>query len=231
MHDPIATMARDSAAWIQEMDRDPLIGSVVRGDASREDYITFLVGTYHYVRWSGPILARTAAGLRRAGRHAWLADIFDQKTAEESPHDRWVLRDLEMCGENAELVKASPAPSAVSAYVAWSLTMADEGSPAFLGATYALELISMERAGVAAKNLRARGAIAGIDKAVKFLEGHGDADPEHVAMLHDVFRRLDDPGDLAAVALSAAVLRALYPRFFVSRAASGRLAAPVLVAA
>src|SRR5262249_36113590 len=150
------------------------VGSVIRGDASRERYVEFLAATYHYVRWSGPILARTAAGLRRSGRATWLADLVDQKSAEEAPHDRWAPADLRRCGENVELVKAAPAPRAVEAYVQWSLAMADAGSPAFLGSAYTFEVLSMERAGAAARNLRARGAVPA--DAVTFLAGHGDAD-------------------------------------------------------
>lgn len=220
--DFVNDMRRASMCWIAEMDRDPLIGSVVRGDASREAYVTFLRATYHYVRWSGPILASAAEGLRRSGRSPWLADLFARKSEEESPHDGWLLHDLGRCGANVELVKASAAPSAVSAYVSWSMALAEEGSSAFLGAAYALESISMERATLAARNLRAHGVIP--RDALSFLEGHGEADPEHVAALHDVLRRIDDARERASIALSASVLHTLYPCFF--RAPGGARATP-----
>ena len=92
--------------------------------------------------------------------------------------------------------------------------MAEDGSPAFLGAAYALELMSMSRAQLAATNLRARSAIPGIHRAVSFLAGHGEADAGHVALLADVLARLDDPEDAEEIRLSAATLRRLYPRFF-----------------
>ena len=72
----------------------------------------------------------------------------------------------------------------------------------------------MHRAQLAANNLRARGAIPGIDRAVSFLGGHGEADAGHVALLADVLARLDDPEDADEIRLSAAMLRRLYPRFF-----------------
>jgi hypothetical protein len=166
------------------------------------------------VRWSGPLLAATAAGLRRRGCHPWLVTLAETKAAEEAPHDRWALDDLRCCGANVELVKLEPVPRAVRAYVDWSLAMAEDGSPAFLGAAYALEFMSMSRAQLAASNLRTRGAIPGIERAVSFLAGHGDADAGHVALLADVLARLDDPRDAEEVRLSAAILRQLYPRFF-----------------
>jgi hypothetical protein len=213
-HDYVSILERESSALVDSIDRDPVIGSVIRGDASRETYVRFLVGTYHYLRWSGPLLAETAEGLRRSGRCPWLLAIVDAKTAEESPHDGWVLDDLRTCGVNVELVKARPAPRAVEAYVQWSRTMSDEGSPAFLGAAYMLELMSMRRANMAAGNLRARKAIPNIEGAVSFLEGHGDADVGHIEELTVMLRLLGDPADQAAIVLSAAVLRTLYPRFF-----------------
>jgi hypothetical protein len=135
----------------------------------------------------------------------------DQKCAEEAPHDRWALADLRRCGENVELIKATPAPRAVDAYVQWSLAMADAGSPAFLGSAYTFEILSMKRAGVAARNLQSRGAVPA--DAVQFLSGHGDADVEHVAELVTALRRLGGE-DVADVMLSASVTRALYPQFF-----------------
>jgi hypothetical protein len=213
-HDHVSIIERESTALVDSIDRDPLIGSVIRGDASRAEYVAFLGATYHYIRWSGPLLAETAEGLRRSGRCPWLLAIVDAKTAEESPHDGWVLDDLRRCGENVELVKAQAAPRAVDAYVQWSRTMAQEGSPAFLGAAFALEFMSMHRARRAADNLRARRAIPNIEEAVSFLEGHGDADIGHIEQLSAMLRRIEDPGDRDAIVLSASVMRALYPRFF-----------------
>ena len=195
---------------------------MIGGTASREEYIRFLSATYHYVRWSGPLLAATAAGLERHGRHRWLVAVLADKAEQESPHDRWVLDDLRACGHNPRLVTTADPPVSVTAYVDWSLTLADQGSVAFLGAAYALELISMRRAKLAAGNLCARSAIPGIAQAVSFLAGHGDADVEHLAALDQVLDRIDNPADCAEMALSAAVLRTLYPRFFGGGPRAGR---------
>jgi hypothetical protein len=212
----VSAIRSESSALVEALDDDPLVGAVIRGDASREEYVRFLGSTYHYVRWSGPLLAATAAGLERRGRYRWLTEAVAAKADEESPHDRWALEDLRACGANVELLKLAGAPIAVQAYVDWSLAMAEAGSPAFLGAAYALEFISMQRARTAADNLRARGTIPNIERAVSFLAGHGDADVDHVARLEDVLGRIDDDADRAALRLSAAILRELYPRFFSS---------------
>jgi hypothetical protein len=213
-NDYVSMIERGSLALVSSIDHDPLIGGVIRGDASREDYVGFLASTYHYLRWSGPLLSGAAEGLRRSGRCPWLLSVFDAKADEESPHVRWVLDDLARCGEDVERVIAAADPCAVNAYVHWSRATAEEGSPAFLGAAYTLEFISMHRAKMAADNLRARRAIPDIDNAVSFLEGHGDADVGHIAALTDILRRVEDPRDQGAILLSSEIMCALYPRFF-----------------
>jgi hypothetical protein len=211
----VRALERESLALLDSIDRHPLLGGVIRGEASREHYVTFLLSTYQYVRWSGPLLAETAQGLRRSRRAPWLLELLDAKTQEESSHDDWALDDLAACGENIELLKSAPHPTAVSAYVEWSRSLAQAGSPGYLGAAYTLEFISAHRARMAAGTLRAHGTIPHIEAALSFLDGHGDADDGHIALLAEVLARIDDPRDQAAITLSAAVLRALYPLFFV----------------
>jgi hypothetical protein len=219
-------LEREADALVDCVDSDALIGAVVRGDASREDYVRFLAGSHAYLRWSGPLLAATAAGLQRRRRYPWLAAVVERKAGEEAPHDRWVLDDLRLCGESPELVKLAPPAAAVTAYVHFSLTMAEAGSPAFLGCAYALELLSARRARIAADNLRARAAIPHIEAAVSFLVGHGDADEAHIAALNQALLRIDDPADGEAIALAAGLFRRLYPRFFPAPQAAWRPAAP-----
>jgi hypothetical protein len=204
----------EALALVRAVDEHPLLGGVVRGDASREEYLAFLRGTYHYVRWSGPLLAETAEGLRRSRGAHWLVDLMEAKTGEESRHDQWVLDDLRCLGVNVELLKASAAPRAVTAYVEQSRSLAEAGSPGYLGAAYMLELISAHRAGTAARNLLVRGAISDLRGATSFLEGHADADTGHVALLEDVLGRIANPDDQDDICLAARQMRRLYPRFF-----------------
>jgi hypothetical protein len=224
-HEHLQALEREAAALIDGLDNHPLVGAVIRGDASRDEYIRFLAGSHAYLRWSGPLLAATAAGLRRRGRYPWLAAMVEGKADEEAPHDRWVLDDLRRCGESPELVKLARPTTAVDAYVDFSLAMAEVGSPAFLGSAYVLELLSARRARAAADNLRARAAIRHIDQAVSFLAGHGDADEAHVAALKQVLLQIDDPDDGEAIVLAAKLFRLLYPRFFGTPAAALRRSA------
>jgi len=215
-HEYVLALTRESEAFVRSLDDSPLISGVISGSASQQDYVRYLVASYHYVRWSGFLLAKTAQGLRSSGRCPQLLAALDEKAAVEGPHDTWLLRDLATLGENPELTKGSPVPAAVRAYVEWGLTFAELGSPAFLGAAYTLEFISMRRAQTASRNLRARRAIPNIDRALRFLDGHGEADQAHIAELESVLEDVTGEADRAEIAFSSAVTRQLYPRFFTS---------------
>lgn len=212
--DHVRRIKRDASALAERIESHPLLGRIVRGEATRAEYVRFLVATYHYVRWSGVLLARTAEGLARRRRDDALVALLHEKSEEEAPHDRWVLEDLRQLGVNVELAKGELPAVAVLGYVHANLAYAAAGSAAFLGAAYALEFLSMRRATEAARNLRARAAIPNIDGAVSFLERHGSADHGHVATLETYLLDLSDPLEREAVATGAASLCLLFPLFF-----------------
>ena len=214
--------ARALVAWL---DVDPRARRLFEGTLDAGGYAAYLVQTYHYVKWTTPLLALAGRRLKRMGRHPVLAELLVQKAAEESGHERWLLADLRNLGWSAERVeRTSPSP-AVEAYVAWNRFTTEAGSPtAFLGTAYVLELLSMLRAGVAQEALLARGAIPNIRKAVTFLRGHAGADVEHIAELAAVLRSLADPEEQKALVLSARTTRALYAGLFSE--ASGEECAP-----
>ena len=222
MHtDYVRSLASDSETFARSLEQNPQLGRVISGDADWGQYVRFLSASYHYVRWSGFLLARTADGLRRSKRCPQLLVALDAKAQEEGPHDLWLLRDLRNLGVNVELLKGAPAAKAIEAYVAWSSTFAEAGSPAFLGAAYTLEFISMRCATTACRNLRARKAIPNVEHALRFLEGHGVADHGHIAELEAVLDAVPDATDQAEIAFSASVMRALYPSFFAAQAWGG----------
>jgi pyrroloquinoline quinone (PQQ) biosynthesis protein C len=218
--DYVTLIEEQSNAWVAAMDADPHIGRIIRGDARVDEYVAFLGATYQYVRWSGPLLASTAEGLRHRSRYPRLLEAVDVKTDEESSHHHWVLEDLAACGTDTARVERAPVPNAIQAYVQWSLAMAHKGSPAYLGAAYTLEFISMKRASLAAINLCARRRIPNIENAVTFLAAHGEADLDHVAALGSLLRQIGNERDREDVALSAAVMRSLFPQFFAAGEAS-----------
>lgn len=216
------TEARALMAWL---DTHPRARSLFDGSIDAEGYAAYLVQTYHYVKWTTPLLALAGRRMKRLGRHPALAELLLQKASEETGHERWLLADLRNLGWSTEQVECTPLSPAVDAYVAWNRFTAEAGSPtAFLGTAYVLEALSVHRAGVAVEGLLARGAIPNIRKAVTFLRGHAGADGEHVEELAAVLRHLTDAEEQEAILLSARTTRVLYAGLF-SEGPQGTVAA------
>jgi pyrroloquinoline quinone (PQQ) biosynthesis protein C len=213
--DTLATLEHESRELIRWLDTHARARQLFDGTLDAAAYAHFLMQTYHYVRWTTPLLAHAGQRMERMGRHPVLAGLLQQKAQEERGHERWLLADLRNLGWSAESVERSLPCAAVAAYVAWNRFTVEAGSPtAFLGTAYVLEALSVYRAGEAVSNLIERSGIPHIRKAVTFLRGHADADVGHVEELATVLRGLTDPEECEALVLSARTTRALYRGLF-----------------
>ncbi|WNG39632.1 iron-containing redox enzyme family protein [Archangium violaceum] len=208
-------LEHEARRLVEELDAHPTAQRLFRGNIDADSYIHYLVQTYHYVRWSTPILTEAGHRMKRLGRHLQLGELLLQKATEERGHERWLLADLKNLGWPAGRVESATRSPAVTAYIAWNCYTARSSAPtAFLGTAFVLEYLSVQRAGTTAENLVAANTIPNIRKAVTFLRGHGAADEDHVAELTSVLRSLTDVEEQAAIILSARTTRALYIGFF-----------------
>ncbi|WP_223645335.1 iron-containing redox enzyme family protein [Corallococcus sp. EGB] len=211
----LARLDEEARGLVAAVDAQPDGRRMLDGTLDVEGYIHYLVQTYHYARWSTPILAEGGYRLRRLGRLPELAELLVQKGEEEKGHDKWLLSDLKNLGVSAEQVEAAERSPAVDAYTGWNFFTSLSGVPtAVLGTAYALEYLSQTRAGVWAERLKAAAAIPNIHKSVTFLRSHGALDGDHVAEMQRILSRLTDPEDQEAILFSARVARSVYPRIF-----------------
>jgi len=213
--DWVDALEQEGRALVRALDVHPDARRLFDGTLDVDGYAYYLTQTYHYVRWSMPMLAGAGERLRRMGRYPRLAELLLQKAAEEHGHERWLLADLKNLGWSAERVEAAEQAPAVNAYIGWNLYTSRAGVPtAFLGTAYVLEYLSVTRASGAVERLIETDAIPNIRKAVTFLRSHGAVDGDHVAELTSVLRTLTDREEQSAVLLSARTTRVLYPGFF-----------------
>ncbi|TQF10713.1 iron-containing redox enzyme family protein [Myxococcus llanfairpwllgwyngyllgogerychwyrndrobwllllantysiliogogogochensis] len=216
--DWVELLEQEGRALVAALDAHPDASRLFAGTLDREGYVHYLVQTYHYVRWSLPLLKGAGTRLKHLGRHPRLADLLLQKAEEERGHERWLLTDLKNLGCSEERVLSTGPSPAVEAYTSWNFFTSRAGIPtAFLGTAYVLEYLSVTRATGAAEHLIQANAIANIGKAVTFLRGHGGLDEDHVAELTSVLRTLTDVEEQSAVLLSARTTRVVYPGFFRER--------------
>jgi pyrroloquinoline quinone (PQQ) biosynthesis protein C len=214
----VDALEQEGRALVRALDAHPEARRLFDGTIDVDGYVHYLVQTYHYARWSTPLLAGAGERLKRLGRHSQLAELLLQKAGEERGHERWLLADLKNLGWSAERVETTERSLAVDAYIGWNFFTSRAGVPtAFLGTSYVLEYLSVMRATGAVERLIQVDAIPNIRKAVTFLRGHGAVDGDHVGELASVLRTLTDREEQTAVLLSARTTRALYPGIFRER--------------
>ena len=184
---------------------------MIAGKVTREDYAAFLVQTYHYVVHTRPLLHRAGERLARMGQTA-LGQLFMHKAGEEEGHEKWLVEDLVAIGEKPQRVNEEKPVPAVRRFVTWNSFVVEHGLPVgILGAAYVLEAISAQHAHTVAKNLCQHSGIAGIDKGVRFLTGHGDADVDHIAALGKVIESIAAfQAQRDAILMTARVTRSTY---------------------
>jgi pyrroloquinoline quinone (PQQ) biosynthesis protein C len=210
----IQDLNQTTLGLLRDLDAEPFAARLLAGAITINEYASFLVQTYLYVRHTRPLLRRAAQRLEGGTDRPALAELFQRKADEEDGHEQWALADLCAIGRSADEARRASPTSAVSAYIAWNSFTVEHGSPiAFLGTAYVLEALSTARAAETAKNLVAQSGIPGIERAVAFLRGHADADTEHVAQLGRCLVALaGSPSDQHDVLLSAMITRATYAK-------------------
>jgi hypothetical protein len=208
-------VAHEAGMLIAELDRHPRARRLFQGTIDLTGYASFLVQTYHYVRWTTPLLRRAGWRMRKLGKAPDLASFLFQRAVEERGRQERLLADLQNLGWSAEQVKHTQVCHAVAAYAAWNRFTSEVGSPtALLGSAYVLEFLAVHRAPMVVESLLARRVIPSIHEALSFLRGHGGVEEEPMAGLVSALRVLTEPEEQSAVLLSARTTRALYRGIF-----------------
>ncbi|TSC23659.1 iron-containing redox enzyme family protein [Corallococcus sp. Z5C101001] len=211
----VAALDEEARRLVAAVDAQPDASRLLDGTLDDVGYIHYLTQTYHYARWSTPLLGEAGHRLKRLGRNPELAELLIQKSEEERGHERWLLSDLKNLGCSEGQVEATARSPAVDAYTGWNFFTSRSGVPtAVLGTAFVLEYLSQTRAGVWAERLQAVSSIPNIHKSVTFLRSHGALDGDHVAEMVEILGRLTDREDQAAILLSARATRSIYPGIF-----------------
>ena len=83
----------------------PIIQRVFKGEASLEEYASFLVQAYHHVKHTVPLMM--SVGARLTDEQEWLREAVAEYIEEEIGHQEWVLNDIAACGFDKETVRCS----------------------------------------------------------------------------------------------------------------------------
>lgn len=215
----ITTLKQEARKLSASIDAHPIARRLHEGTPTLPEYGGFLTQTYHYVRWTGPLLALAAERMKHLGQDPELASLLAHKAHEEAGHELWALNDGIALGLSREAIVEASASPAVESYVAWNRFITRSDTPiAFLGTAYVLESLSLDRGAATVRNLRARCTLPGIQNALSFLERHATADELHLEQLTQKLARLRRPHERERTALSARITRHLYLGLFASSA-------------
>jgi hypothetical protein len=72
----VAALDEEARGLVAAVDVHPDAGRLFDGSIDTAGYIHYLIQTYHYARWSTPILGEAGERLRRLGRHPELAELL-----------------------------------------------------------------------------------------------------------------------------------------------------------
>ena len=216
--------ARTASARAQ-LQTIPVISRALRGDVTRELYLSFLAQAYHHVRHTVPLLM--AVGSRLQTRQLWLQKELVHYVEEEQGHEEWILSDIAAAGGDAAAVRDGAPAIETDAMVAYAYDTVMRRNPvAFFGMVYVLEGTSVALALNAADAIQRTLGLP--DKAFTYLRSHGTLDQQHIGHLASIIDRFEPATDLPAVVTCARAMFRLYGEVFRSLE-SGEFAGELLL--
>ena len=202
--------ARTASARAQ-LQAIPVISRALRGEVTRELYLSFLAQAYHHVRHTVPLLM--AVGSRLQTRQLWLQKELVHYVEEEQGHEEWILSDIAAAGGDAAAVRDGAPAIETDAMVAYAYDTVMRRNPvAFFGMVYVLEGTSVALALNAADAIQRTLALP--DKALTYLRSHGTLDQQHIGHLASIIDRFEPATDLPAVVTCARAMFRLYGEVF-----------------
>jgi pyrroloquinoline quinone (PQQ) biosynthesis protein C len=188
-----------------------VISRALRGEVTRELYLSFLAQAYHHVRHTVPLLM--AVGSRLQTRQLWLQKELVHYVEEEQGHEEWILSDIAAAGGDAAAVRDGAPAIETDAMVAYAYDTVMRRNPvAFFGMVYVLEGTSVALALNAADAIQRSLGLP--DKAFTYLRSHGSLDQQHIGHLASIIDRFEPATDLPAVVTCARAMFRLYGEVF-----------------
>ena len=189
----------------------PMIQSALKGEISKQTYVTFLSQAYHHVRHTVPLLM--ACGSRLSSEYEFMKKAITEYIEEEYGHEQWILNDIKHCGFNPETVKQSRPHLTTDLMVRYASHQIDRENPVgFFGMVFVLEGTSTALATQAAEALKTSLQLP--NKAFSYLLSHGSLDQDHVQFFEQLVNQLSDEKDKQVIIHSAKAIFKLYGDIF-----------------
>lgn len=203
----LQTLRRQTVQGILE---SPVLQSMQNGRLDSGYYSRYLLNVWHYALHSSKVIS--LAGSRLVNSHPQLASYLFHHAEEEMGHDEWVLDDLIALGWTRDQVARTRATPSCAAMVGYEYYLAGTANAASIfGWLFILEAMGDDLGKDIASKLT---SIPEFEGAVKFIEGHGEADVAHTQDLTRMIETHISGQDYEDVVHVAEVIKHLYVSMF-----------------
>lgn len=215
MSSPTVLLEAEVARLLDALDTHPVAARLFDGTIAREPYTRFLTQSYHFVRWTQPLLSMAANQLERIFPADGFAAAMDEIARNRLGNLERIESDLRALGHPLASVDDSAPCPAIDAFVAWSRFAASgRMAPSIFGTAFVLEAVALRRAPVAVERLVQSSTIPGIREAVLYMRGTGSVDNRRLHGLGRLIETLASDEARDAVITGAGVTRALFVGLF-----------------
>ena len=189
----------------------PILQSALRGEISKQDYLTFLGQAFHHVKHTVPLLM--GCGYHLPDRLSWLREAIGEYIEEEMGHEEWILDDIAACGGDRQLARdAAPLPE-TELMVAYAHDVIQRRNPVgFFGMVLVLEGTSVHLACRAAQAIKKSLNLP--NTAFRYLNSHGALDQDHIKFFESLMNRIEYPEDREAITHCSRMFYCLYGDIF-----------------
>ncbi len=204
-------LERETAVERQALYSVPQILDGLAGKISRETYIAYLTEAYHHVSHTVPLLSLARDGMD--ADHARFREALEEYVAEETGHERWILRDIANCGGDAEAVRNGRPGAATARMVDFAYDYVGKINPmGMFGMIFVLEGTSTALATYGASAVATSLNLG--PECFSYLSSHGSLDLEHMAFFGRLMATVEDPRDQDSIIHVAKMVFGLFAEMF-----------------
>ena len=189
----------------------PIIQKALKGEISKEAYISYLTQAYYHVKHTTPLLM--LVGSKVSHDKEWVRDAIAKYIEEEVGHQEWILNDIKNCGGDEEKVRNGRSNMATELMVAYAYDSVSRINPlSFFGMVFVLEGTSTALATQAGEAIMKSLNLP--KNCFSYLFSHGSLDISHMKFFAELVNKFDDEKDKADIIHMAKIMFQLFGNMF-----------------
>jgi thiaminase len=183
----------------------------VKGNLTKDEYISYLTQAYHHVKHTTPLLM--LVGSRVSEENEWVRNAMAEYIEEELGHQEWILNDIKHCGGDEKAARNSKPSLPTELMVSYAYDSVSRKNPmSFFGMVFVLEGTSVNLATTAAEALMKNLNLS--KNCFSYLLSHGNLDQKHIGFFENLVNQITNKEDQEAIIHMAQVMFTLFADVF-----------------